>query len=479
MMPRSLRLPTATGLVIAATACSGQPGDPLTGAAGAASEAPEGGFTAAPRSEQPGTLVWRNVGRLVIDVEGTPYLVDTLHANLSRIDLATGEPLWTRRGDAGYLEAHTECGTASSMIGLSARGLVSLAPRTGLTLWETEKSFEGRVPDGFVALQCSRGLDYVVLQWHSPTEASAFVRRSDGDLLWSVRGTSAGQPVLATKDVVVLHRHTDAERSTLSARAAPDGRLLWSRAYAAPVWVHHAWGELYVVVGDQVLERINLHDGELSWSYRGNGVSPLFQADALLVRQSGGTDEVARLDRRSGAELWSHDLTGHEGENVIPSLMEDGQLYVTAQFLEPPGFTLDRIDPATGQLAWSIRRNDDIYFGVEMSAGALYLFGSDKAIRLHPPTGAVVWTSVVQGTFPDAPFGGRVDGIIAEATDALYVGYHGTGRFPRGGVVRLDVRTGTQTWSLSHDAPVGGAIEDAERFYVNPYPGNETLAFAK
>ncbi|MGH2723299.1 MAG: PQQ-binding-like beta-propeller repeat protein [Actinomycetota bacterium] len=356
---------------------------------------------------------------------------------------------WRAQVPGGPRGGPVVAGGAVIVVGGSS--VAALDAATGETRWQAARS-EG--PAGPPAVAG----DLVVHASGRGERASIVARRvQDGREVWRffAGGAPLGGPAADGNRVFVGVRTgfvvaLDAESGEEAWRFRTKGRLEGSPAVAdaTVIAVSEDLGD-----GRATVYALDARSGRRSWAFSPEGVSVGVSSPAVLgetVFVGMGDGQVHALGLASGREIWSHRAlaAGFSAQafasGAVPAAGDDVVISDIA--------TVYRLDPATGNEAWSfrdprweLRREDLLVAASPIVSGEMVLIGNGSGVvtAIDLGSGVGVWRRDVG----DGPIG-----PMAADPDRAYVVVQG----PRGGVV-----------SLEHD-PQGALVVEESATLLSP-----------
>lgn len=176
---------------------------------------------------------------------------------------------------------------------------------------------------------------------------------------WQVEvGTGHSTPIVVNDRIYLHTRDEEADTEVVSALQLADGQLIWQDTYAAPYRMHPAGrafgkgpvstplvadGRLFTFGKGGALSSYDLESGERIWQENfagqfaakfplyGTGMSPILEGNRLIVQAGGpGDGALIALDPATGEIIWS--LQGDGPSYVSPIVVElEGQPQVVTQ----------------------------------------------------------------------------------------------------------------------------------------------------
>jgi outer membrane protein assembly factor BamB len=294
-------------------------------------------------------------------------------------------------------------------------------------------------------------------------------------ILWRARvaGGYSGPAVAAGRVFVTDYLREEGEaandpnaRAKLSGRErvlcfdAASGRQLWRHDYECPYSISYPSGpratpaidagRVYSLGAEGNLVCLNASDGRIIWQRDlkhdfkaptpiwGFCSHPLVDGDTLFLLCGGPDSIVIALDKRTGKGIW-HALSAPDAGYSPPMLIEAGG---RRQLIAWDPQTVNGLDPATGQLFWSVKLEPD--FGMSIVAprkSGEYLFAGgikNKGVCLrldaHKPAVEELWrSSKDRGVGP-------VDSPVVPVGDVMYAVDR------EGELTAVDLPSGRRLW---------------------------------
>ncbi|WP_181008878.1 MULTISPECIES: PQQ-binding-like beta-propeller repeat protein [unclassified Streptomyces] len=208
------------------------------------------------------------------------------------------------------------------------------------------------------------------------------------------------------------------------------GEVLWryrtgaaSRGGAAVAngLVHCGYGETTCA--------LRLTDGELEWkTVSGPSMSrPATDDGTLYVTGSGtGNGGLTAMDAADGAERWTYSIPDHAV--FAAPRVHDGTVYLGGLDAQ-----VHALNAASGDLRWTAPAGGQIFGGVAVADGTLYVGGGEVLHALDLTDGSERWRFTAAGRFTEPTVAG--DLVLAGSTDdtRLYA---------------VDAATGDERWSV-------------------------------
>jgi outer membrane protein assembly factor BamB len=217
--------------------------------------------------------------------------------------------------------------------------------------------------------------------------------------IWS-RKLGSGYSAIAVDGTTLYAMHRDGGDDVVVALAAGDGSTLWEHRYPAPT-----------------------REGNMTQFGEGPNATPLVLGDRIVTL--GYTGKLHCLDKETGKVLWSHDLMGDFGGEVLPfgysasPIEHEGAVIVLVGGKKQGVVALS---PKDGSTLWSGRPGSVSYatpivIDVDGQEQLVY-FSADEIIGLDPNGGGFLWSFPVVNQYKNncTPPQWGADGLLWVAT---------------------------------------------------------------
>jgi WD40 repeat protein len=182
----------------------------------------------------------------------------------------------------------------------------------------------------------------------------------------------------------------DTETGTQRCSAGIDQQDMQEMAFAPD-------GRTLAVTGFEMIMVLNSDTGGVAWNqaFGGRiGIKPSFSPDGHWIL-SGSTSEAVMFNTATGARRWQDNHSGGDDELRGLAFSPDG--HWTAQTSGAPyntptdGGKIRVLDAQTGQLRWTLHRDEPVFSAAYSPDGQSLLTGSDLSVAtlIDPETGAV------------------------------------------------------------------------------------------
>ena len=429
----------------------------------------------------PETIPWAQKGNLIIDNHTRGFLMSQTEngPRLDRIDLATGDVLWTRETE--FTPVRRDCADSGLIFSsnLQKKQVVAIHPETGASVWTQDMGERGI---SSLTVECKAESDVLLVRWETTGHHLSALNKEDGSVEWTVELEEWPNVGYWTAEYAVLTYVTNVPNQTIVlAIDVMTGERIWSKTYDGWMGIRQNGDNLYAAAGAEV-SRLDPETGDVLWTFSVQTPSVYLQFgnNDVYVEQYKGA--VSKLSMETGLPIWSHDISQY-GDRVRPFVLSNEQVVAVSQDMRK-SLTTVRMFSARGELIWdhAFPLNGEMTPTLRTASGIeeLYLTDADKVVRMDPLSGEVIWEHVVVKSNASSRFGLRTAQIADEDEAYLYVVYYGSGdKYPPQGIAAIHRETGKKKWNYSQEGSLFVLGSDPVRIFINTNMGNQIVTIEK